>query len=64
MRVEVRWYKGKYQVLLLVKSNRNFGVEALEPIPQTAKNRAFAIGERFVTYKRLCHRQRRREVSV
>lgn len=31
---EIRWYKGKYKVKVLLKSKGNWGVQALENIPE------------------------------
>ena len=33
MKPEIRWYKGKYKVKIMMKSRTNYGIKALEFIP-------------------------------
>lgn len=36
---DIRYYKGKYKVQILLKSKSNYGVKALEFIPDFMENR-------------------------
>ena len=56
---EIRWYKGKYKVKVLLTSKGNWKVEALEEIPLIPSTIEFGLGksifegETFVTVPRL-----------
>jgi hypothetical protein len=51
---ELRWYKGKYTVAVLVKGKKQFQVEALETVPFVRVK-----GETFVTIPRLLWRHKK-----
>jgi hypothetical protein len=50
---EIRWYKGKYKVEVVLKSRGNWRVKALENMPFTKE------GNTFTTPPRLLWRRRR-----
>jgi hypothetical protein len=52
---EIRWYKGKYKVEVLLKSRGNWRVRALETV-----SRSLLEGVSFVTIPRLLWRERRK----
>lgn len=51
---EIRWYKGKYTVAVLVKGKKQVQVEALETVPFIRVK-----GETFVTIPRLLWRHKK-----
>ena len=59
MSEEIRWYKGRYKVKVILKSKGNWKVEALEAIPLVPSTITFGLGktifegETFVTVPRL-----------
>jgi len=60
---EVRYYKGKFPVEIIVQSKKNWLVKALEPIEQDPKHIMFSCpeGHLFMTYPRLLHKNPRKK---
>ena len=63
---EIRWYRGKYKVKVLLKDKRRWLVEALETIYSTMRlsdvtlrHRYIITGERFVTEPRFLWRDKK-----
>lgn len=58
---EIRWYKGKYKVKVLIKSGKHFGVKALDHIPELeTKEQHEKFDLFFTTIARLCWRHPRK----
>lgn len=65
---EIRYYKGKYKVKVIIKAGRHFLVESLEPIPfdgwgtkdfpEFVASGTIRVGWKFTTVARLCWRKK------
>lgn len=66
---EIRYYKGKYKVKILIKNRRRFLVESLAPIPfegwgikdfpAFVASGTITVGVKFTTVARLCWRKKK-----
>lgn len=56
---EIRFFKGKWRIRLLISAHRKAYFQVLEPIPQEGRQRSMQKGEFVNSPIRMCHKKRK-----